>query len=183
MKYTRKFLFCVQVAQISCVSGEIWVVSARNVRFRRQTGPAGAAAPMVTKRKQFPNRVVTGTAAARCCPDDAPLRAPQPCPHRQGSFCCVARIYSLHRIYVFHPFGGAAQSGSLCGMLPHCRFSAVKQIFHFGKKCAMTAHNGHFVRQTKQSCTKKQAWKWHFCLLPAFWGTVIIEEKKYLFIS
>ena len=183
MKYTRKFLFCVQVAQNPCVLVEIRAANARIVRFRRQNSPAGAAVPMVTKRKQFPNRVVTGTAAARCRPDDAPLRAPQPRPYRPGSFCRAAQIYSLHRIYAFHPFGGAPQGGSLCGVLPFCRFSAVKRIFHFGKKCAMTAYNGHFVRQTKQSCTKKQAWKWHFCLLPAFWGTVIIEGKKYLFIS
>lgn len=183
MKYTRKFPFCVQVAQNPCVSGEIWVVSARNVRFRRQNCPAGAAVPLVTKRKQFPNRVVTGTAAARYRPDDAPLQAPQPRPHRLGSFCRAAQIYSLYRIYVFHSFGGAAQSGSLRGMLPHCRFSAVKQIFHFGQKCAMSAHNGHFMRPSKQSCTKKHTGKWHFCLLPAFWGTVIIEGKKYLFIS
>lgn len=183
MKYTRIFPFCVQIAQNSCVSGEILTASARNVRFRRQNRPAGGAAPMVTKRKQFPNRVVTGTDAARCRPDDAPLRAPQPRPHRQGFFCCIAQIHTLYRFYAAYPPCGAAQSGSLCGVLPFCCFSAVKQIFHFGQKCAMSAHSGHFMRQTKQSCTKKQAWKWHFCLLPAFWGTVIIEGKKYLFIS
>ena len=183
MKYTRKFLFCVQVAQNPCVLVEIRAANARIVRFRRQTSPAGAAVPMVTKRKQFPSRVVTGTAAARCRPDDAPVRALQPRPHRPEFFCRVARIYALHRIYVFHPFGDAAQKRLPVRVLPHCRFSAVKQIFHFGKKCAMTAYNGHFMRPSKQSCTKKQAWKWHFCLLPAFWGTVIIEGKKYLFIS
>ena len=89
---------------------------------------------------------------------------------------CIVFMCSI-RLAVRH------KNGCPCGMLPHCRFSAVKQIFHFGKKCTMTAYNGHFVRQAKQSCTKKQAWKWHFCLLPAFWGTVIIEGKKYLFIS
>ena len=89
---------------------------------------------------------------------------------------CIVFIY-LIRLAV------RRKSGGPCGGLPHCRFSAVKQIFHFGKKCTTTAYNGHFVRQTKQSCTKKQAWKWHFCLLPAFWGPVIIEGKKYLFIS
>ena len=89
---------------------------------------------------------------------------------------CIVFMRSI-RLAVRH------KNGSLCGTLPHCRFSAVKQIFHFAKKCTTTAHNSHFPRQTKQSCTKKQAWKWHFCLLPAFWGTVIIEGKKYLFIS
>ena len=89
---------------------------------------------------------------------------------------CIVFIY-LIRLAVRH------KNGCPCGGLPHCRFSAVKQIFHFGKKCTTTAYNGHFVRQTKQSCTKKQARKWHFCLLPAFWGTAIIEGKKYLFIS
>ena len=89
---------------------------------------------------------------------------------------CIVFIY-LIRLAVRH------KNGCPCVGLPHCRFSTVKQIFHFRKKCTMTAYNGYFVRQTKQSCTKKQAWKWHFCLLPAFWGTVIIEGKKYLFIS
>lgn len=89
---------------------------------------------------------------------------------------CIVFVCSL-RLAVRHKNGGP------CGGLLHYHFSAVKQIFHFGKKCATTAFNGYFMRQTKQSCTKKQAWKWYFCLLSAFWGTAIIEGKKYLFIS
>ena len=150
MKYTRKFPFCVQIAQNPCVSVEILAASARNVCFWRQNRPVSGAAPMVTKRKQFPNRVVTGAADAGRRPDDAPLQTPYPRPCRQGSFCRVVRIYALCRICVFHPFGGAAQKQRPVRGLPHCRFSAVNRFFILGKNAQRPRPTGILcVRQSK----------------------------------
>ena len=150
MKYTRKFSFCVQIAQNPCVSVEILAASARNVCFWRQNRPASGAAPTVTKRKQFPDRVVTRAADTGRRPDDAPLQTPYPRPYRQGSFCRVVRIYALYRICMFHPFGGAAQKQRPVRRLPHCRFSAVNRFFILGKNVQRPRATGILcVRQSK----------------------------------
>ena len=157
------------VQEISARSGEGFRLAAPPQRLQKENNfqtewlqgpPTRGAAPMTHPRKRR-IRARTGRDLS------AVLHKFMRC----IVFVCSIRLAARHK-----------NSGP-CGAPPPCRFSAVKQIFHFRKKCAMTAYNGHFVRQTKQSCTKKQAWKWHFCLLPAFWGTVIIEGKKYLFIS
>lgn len=60
MKYTRKFLFCVQIAQIPFVFVQNKGIFARYVPFQPRKAPLPRSVKIVTKRKQFPYKVLYG---------------------------------------------------------------------------------------------------------------------------
>ena len=60
MKYTRKFLFCVQIAQIPFVFVQNKGIFARYVPFQPRKAPLPCSVKIVTKRKQFPYKVLCG---------------------------------------------------------------------------------------------------------------------------
>ena len=60
MKYTRKFLFCVQIAQIPFVFVQNKGNFARYVPFQPEKSPLSCSVKIVTKQKQFPYKVLCG---------------------------------------------------------------------------------------------------------------------------
>lgn len=191
MKYTRKFLFCVQIAQIPFAFVQNKGKFARYVPFQPGKSPLSCSVKIVTKRKQFPYMVLCGyylalqllrcsAAAERITVKDGTLR---PC-------CCFVYVlenslflYVDSRYFVFayccagffsgqrQRFGGKARGNVFatrdCFSFLYSKPVFVKESFHFQKSRAVCALCG-------QCCTKNRAWKWYFCLLPAHFRAVII---------
>ena len=191
MKYTRKFLFCVQIAQIPFVFVQNKGNFARYVPFQPEKSPLSCSVKIVTKRKQFPYKVLCGYYPAlqflHCgaVAERVPVKGGtlRPC----CCFCVRFRkftfLYVDSRYFTFayccagffsgqqQRFGGKARGNVSatrgCFSFLYNTPIFVKKSFHFQKSRPVCVLCG-------QCCTKKRARKWYFCLLPAHFGAVII---------
>ena len=191
MKYTRKFLFYVQIAQIPFVFVQNKGIFARYVPFQPGKSPLSCSVKIVTKRKQFPHKVLCGYYLAlqflRC--GAVAERVTVKGAHRALAAVFVSVLenslflYVTSRYFAFayccagffsgqrQRFGGKARGNVSatrgCFSFLYNTPIFVKKSFHFQKSRTVCVLCG-------QCCTKKRAWKWYFCLLPAHFRAVII---------
>ena len=166
-------------------------IFARYVPFQPRKAPLSCSVKIVTKRKQFPYKVLCGYYLAlqllHCGAVAERVPVEDGTPRPRCCFCVrfgkFAFLYVDSRYFAFayccdgffsgqrQRFGGKARGNVSatrgCFSFLYNTPIFVKESFHFQKSLTVCVLCG-------QCCTKKRAWKWYFCLLPAHFRAVII---------
>ena len=102
MKYTRKFLFCIQIAQIRCVFCQNKAFCAINVPFQPGEVLLPCPVKIVTKRKQFPSEQLQRVSLGAAAPISRGACRVRACYKGQDAFallfCRCFRLFSVFRV-------------------------------------------------------------------------------------